>query len=166
MTTAAADTRLANDAAPAVGIGATLGELQAFQWTCPYCHRGFAGQGYKRFRPARLVCRDCSDHYDAKVQALYQLDEAGKETAYRIGQMPECREKREVLARWQQFADKASSVKAGMRWSAMVELARSVRGQPVAEPKPAKPAKATRSWHTRRPTVSPATARQTRKKRK
>lgn len=77
-----------------------------YQWHCHYCKRGFETEGIACFKaPAVMICRECSDRYDEKVMANYELTQVQRNAAYGVVNMDvRSPERREIMARWHQLS--------------------------------------------------------------
>jgi hypothetical protein len=109
-----------------------LGPLEVFQWVCRFCHRGFESEGYRAFQPKKLTCPDCAAAYEAKVEQNFELDDACRAAAVKVGQSENKTEQRDRLLLWRQLADETREIKTRLQFSEMLRIAANYIANPSA----------------------------------
>ena len=108
----------------AVKVGSLMnGTPAVFQYSCPYCKRGFEYQGLAKFPPPpKMVCDGCHAAYEAKIVKTFELDDAGEFSARRVASLPKDKGRRkEILRRWNQLSQ-TKDIREKCRLKAMIEV--------------------------------------------
>lgn len=108
------------------------GELQPFNFTCPYCHRGFEAKGLPWFQPRQMICTDCSDAYDAKIAEKFQLSDHARSAAVRVGCSDNKTDRQNTILRWKQVARLTDDVKTKLELREMIQIAENYIAHPSA----------------------------------
>ena len=103
-----------------------LGPLKKFNWSCPFCKRGFEDVGSAGLQPKHMVCPDCSEAYERKVMANYVLDDLHLKVARRVASLDDKTRKRETLEQWEILANRGT-LQTRACYGKMLEAAKRVQ---------------------------------------